>query len=132
MVTTTPSTITYGKNAAPAAFALGALALAGEAAAHVQQYAITFHAVPWIGPLFLANAVASVAAMAGLAYARTRRVAALAGILISAVALASLVVSYGQGLFGWQEVGFRAPVVIALATELAAVALLSGALATKR
>jgi hypothetical protein len=39
--------------------------------------------------------------IAGLVYSRTRVFAALAGILISAVALGSLVLSYGQGLFGW-------------------------------
>ena len=85
----------------PAAYALGALLFAGEAAVHVQQYASIFHEVRWIGPLFLANA--------GLAYPSTRRLAALAGVVISAVALANLVVSYGQGLFGWQEFGFRTP-----------------------
>jgi hypothetical protein len=120
------------KSAASAAYVLGALALAGEAAVHVQQYAVIVHDVPWIGPLFLANAAAAVAVMVGLAYTPTRRVAALAGIAISAVALGSLVISYGQGLFGWQEAGFRTPVAIALATEVAAVVLLSAALATRR
>jgi hypothetical protein len=93
----------------PAAYALGALLLAGEAAVHVQQYASIFHAVSWIGPLFLANAAASVVTIAALAYPRTRQLAALAGVVISVIALGSLVVSYGQGLFGWQEGGFRTP-----------------------
>ena len=44
--------------AAPAAYAVGALLLAGEAAVHVQQYVAEFHEVRWIGPLFLANAAA--------------------------------------------------------------------------
>jgi hypothetical protein len=66
-------------------------------------------------------------AIAGLAYPRTRQIAALAGIVISAVAL-SLVVSYGRGLFGWQEAGFRTPVAIAVLTEVGAVILLSTAL----
>jgi hypothetical protein len=46
----------------------GALALAGEAVVHVQQYFALFHEVRWIGPLFLANAVACAAVIAGLAY----------------------------------------------------------------
>ena len=50
-----------------AAYALGALALAGEAAVHVQPYASLYHEVRWIGPLFLANAAASVVVIAGLA-----------------------------------------------------------------
>ena len=96
---------------------------------HVQQYASLFHGVRWIGPLFLANAAASVAAIAGLAYPRTRPLAALAGVVSQRFALGSLVVSYGQGLFGWQEAGFRTPVALAVITEVGAVILLSMALA---
>ena len=96
---------------------------------HLQQYVSSFHEVRWIGPLFLANAAASVAAIAGLAYPRTWQLAALAGIVISAVALGSLVVSYGQGLFGWQEFGFRTPIALAVMTEIGVVILLSSALA---
>jgi hypothetical protein len=112
----------------PAAYALGALALAGEAAVHVQQFASLFHGVRWIGPLFLANAVAIVAVIAGLALPRTREIAALAGVVISALALASLVVSYGRGFLGWQEGGFRTPVALAVITEVGAVVLLAAAL----
>jgi hypothetical protein len=124
----TPARVT----AVPVAYALGALLLLGEAAVHVQQFASLFYAVRWIGPLFLANAVTSVAAIAGLAHPRTRQFAALAGIVISAVALGSLVVSYGQGLFGWQEVGFRTPVALAAITEVGALITLSTALALRR
>jgi hypothetical protein len=116
--------------AAPVAYALGAVSLAGEAVIHVQQFADLFYGVRWIGPLFIANAVAIVVVIAGLAVARTRRLAALAGIVISAVALGSLVISYGQGLFGWQEAGFRTPIAIAVIAEVAAVILLATALAT--
>ena len=114
--------------AAPAAYALGALLLAGEAAVHVQQYVAEFHDVRWIGPLFLANAVAVVLTIAGLIQPRTRPLAALAGVVISTLALGSLVVSYGNGLFGWQEAGFRTPVALALITEAGAVILLAAAL----
>ena len=69
--------------------------------------------------------------IAGIAYAPTRMLAALAGIVISAVALGSLVISYGEGLFGWQEVGFRTPVALVLIVEVGAVILLSAALAAK-
>jgi hypothetical protein len=112
----------------PAAYVLGALSLAGEAAVHVQQFADLFHGVRWIGPLFLANAVAIVVVIAGLALQRTRQIAALAGVVISALALGSLVVSYGQGLFGWQEAGFRTPVALAVIAEVGAVVLLAAAL----
>ena len=114
--------------AAPAANALGALLLAGEAAVHVQQFVSEFHDVRWIGPLFLANAAAVVVTIAGLNLPRTRPLAALAGVVISAVALGSLIVSYGNGLFGWQEAGFRTPVALAMITEAGAVILLATAL----
>ena len=115
----------------PAAYALGALLLAGEAAVHVQQYASIFHAVSWIGPLFLANAAASVVTIAGLAYPRTRQLAALAGVVISVIALGSLAVSYGHGLLGWHEGGFRTPVALAVITEVGAVVLFATGLAAK-
>jgi hypothetical protein len=124
-----PSFVPAGREAALAAvYAAGALMLAGEAAVHVQQYVVILHAVHWIGPLFLANAAACVAVIAALAVPRARPSAALAGVAISAIALASLVVSYGQGLFGWQEGGFRTPVELAVVTELGAVVLLAAAL----
>src|SRR4051794_32414089 len=119
------------KPAVSAACSLGALALAGEAAVHVQQYVSQYHDVRWIGPLFLANAVACVVTIGGLAYARVRPLAALAGIVISALALGGLAVSYGQGLFGWQEVGFRTAVALAVIAEVVAVVVLAAALATE-
>ena len=117
------------RTSALAIYALGAAALAGEAVVHVQQYVSLFHEVRWIGPLFLANAIACVAVIAGLAHARTRELAALAGVAVSAIAIGSLVVSYGQGLFGWQEAGFRPVVELTVIFEFTAVVLLSAALA---
>jgi hypothetical protein len=111
-----------------AAYVLGAVALAGEAAVHIQQYEAVVHSVRGLGPLFLLNAAASIAAIAGLVFTRTRRLAAFTGVATSAVALAALVVSYGRGLFGWFETGFRTPVELAVVTELGAVILLSVAL----
>jgi hypothetical protein len=114
---------------ATVAYAAGAALLAVEAAVHVQQYASILHAVRWVGPLFLANALACFVVVAGLASHRTRAPAALAGIVVSVVALGSLAVSYGQGLFGWQEGGFRTPVALAVIAEVGAVVVLAAALA---
>jgi hypothetical protein len=116
---------------AETALVLGAVALAGEAAVHIQQYASLVHGVRWIGPLFIANAAACIAAIGALAFRPTRQLAALAGVVISVLALASLVVSYGRtgGLFGWSEGGFRTAIVLAVISELAAVVLLATALA---
>jgi hypothetical protein len=113
------------------AYGLGALALLGEGVVHLQQYIDLFHDVSWIGPLFLVNLAACLVTIAGIAYPRTRTLAALAGVVISAAVLLSLVISYGTGLFGWQEVGFRAPIVLAASFEVGAVVLLSAALATR-
>jgi hypothetical protein len=106
----------------------GAVALAGEATVHLQQYFALFHYVRWIGPLFIANAVGCAVVIVALAHPRTRGLAGLAGVATSAVALASLVVSYGQGLFGWQESGFRPVIALTVTFEFAAVVLLSAAL----
>jgi hypothetical protein len=110
---------------------LGALLLAGEAAVHIQQFASEFHEVSWIGPLFLANAAACLVVIAGLTYHRTRELAALAGVVISVLALGSLVVSYGDGLFGWQDFGFRTAIALAVITEVGSVILVSAALALR-
>jgi hypothetical protein len=122
-----------GRPAAPGRIAevlsaLGALMLAGEAAVHAQQFGSIFHEVAWIGPLFLANAAGCLLAIACLLPARTRPFAALAGIAISASALGGLAVSYGTGLFGWQEAGWHTATALAVVSEVGAVVLLAAAL----
>jgi hypothetical protein len=124
-----PRSRAIATDAYAAAYALGALLLAGEGAVHVQQFVAEFHDVRWIGPLFLANAAAVVVTIAALSWPRVRALAAVAGVVISAVALGSLVISYGTGLFGWQEGGFRTPVALAMITEAGAVIVLAAALA---
>jgi hypothetical protein len=114
-----------------AAYALGVVMLATEAAVHLQQYFSIFYGVRWMGPLFLLNAAASSVSIAGIACRRTRPLAALAGVVTSAVSLGSLTVSYGHGLFGWQEVGFRAAIALTVVSEIGAVILLSAALAAR-
>jgi hypothetical protein len=127
--TTTAPNVTASGTVITAAYVLGAVALAGEAAVHLQQYASLLHHVRWLGPLFLLNAAIATAAAGGLVLSPTRTLAALTGVATSAVALAALIVSYGRGLFGWTETGFRTPVEFAVITETAAVILLSLALA---
>jgi hypothetical protein len=112
-----------------AAYALGALLLAGQAAVHIEQYVDLYHNVRWIGQLFIADAVASALVVAGLAFRKWQPVAALAGVVIAAGALGGLAVSYGRGLFGWQEVGFATPIELAVIFELGAVIVLGAALA---
>jgi hypothetical protein len=111
------------------AYSAGAAALAGEGAVHVEQYVTLVQPVPWLGPLFLTNAAACAATIAGLAFRPTRQLASLGGVVISALALGGLVVSYGQGLFGWHEVGFRTSIAVAVITAVAATIALTFALA---
>jgi hypothetical protein len=111
------------------AYSTGAAALAGVGAVHVQEYVTTMHFVRWIGPLFLANAAACAVTIVGLAFRPTRKLAALSGVLISALTLAGLVVSYGQGLFGWHEAGFRTSIALDVITTVVATAALTVALA---
>jgi hypothetical protein len=110
-------------------YATGAAALAAEGAVHVQEYVTLLHLVPWIGPLFLANAAACAVTVIGLVVRPTRQLAALGGIVISALALGGLVVSYGQGLFGWHEAGFRTSIAVAVIAAVVAMIALSLALA---
>ena len=110
------------------AYSTGAAALAGVGAVHVQQYVTLLHVVPWIGPLFLANAAACAATIIGLAFRPTRQLAALGGVVISALTLGGLVVSYGPGLFGWREAGFRTPIAVDVITAVVATIALTLAL----
>jgi hypothetical protein len=102
---------------------VGAAALLAGAVVHLAQLVSIFHAVPWIGPLFAADAIASTAIAVTLVATRHRLVAA-AGVLVSGGALAGLAASSTIGLLGWQETTLRPSVVIAIAAELVAVATL--------
>jgi hypothetical protein len=110
------------------AYSTGAAALAGVAAVHVQQYVTLLHFVPWVGPLFLANAAACAAAIVALGFRPARQLAALGGVVISALTLAGLIVSYGEGLFGWREAGFRAAIAVDVITTVVAIIALTLAL----
>ena len=110
------------------AYSTGAAALAGVAAVHVQDYVAIMHAVRWIGPLFLANAAACVVTIIGLGFRPTRALAVLSGVAISGLTLAGLVVSYGQGLFGWRETGFRTSIAVDVITTVIAMLALTLAL----
>lgn len=117
---------------AVAALAAGAAALLVAAAVHAAQLVSIFHAVPWIGPLFAADAVVS-AALAVVLVLTRRRVVAGAGALVSAGALAGLAASSTVGLFGWSETALRPAVVLAIGAEgIAVAALLALAMAPRR
>ena len=116
---------------------LGAIAVLVVGAVHLQQYfGDHFDVVPIIGPLFLLNFVGATAIGLGLLVPAARRrvvhvLLALGGIGLAATSFVSLFVSEHRPLFGFQDYGYRAGIVIALGAEAVAVAALVAYLATR-
>lgn len=114
---------------------LGALAVLVVGAVHLEQYfAVHFDVVPVIGPLFALNFAGATLIAAGLLLPPLRRahvLLALAGIGLAATSFVFLLVSEHQPLFGFQDYGYRAAIVVALAAEAAAVVLLGGYLGAR-
>jgi len=114
---------------------LGALALLVVGGVHYQQYHYDFYsAIPTIGPLFLANFVAStVLGLFLLSPFRARgrlgttldRLAALAGVGVAAGAFVGLLVSERTLLFGFSEQGYRFAIVLALVSEAVVMVMLA-------
>ena len=116
---------------------LGALALLGVGAVHLQQYyAADYSGVPTIGPLFLLNGIGS--GILGVALLlpvermlRARNAHALlsaltiGGVMIAAGSLIALFISESGGLFGFIEPGYSLPVVLAIVSETATLILLA-------
>jgi hypothetical protein len=115
---------------------LGALALLGVGAVHLQQYyAADYSGVPTIGPLFLLNGIGSGILGVTLLFpiervlnGRTRDTAigalAAGGVMIAVGSLAALFISEYGGLFGFIEPGYSLPVVLAIIAEGATLLLL--------
>ena len=111
---------------------LGAASLVVSGVDHINEYyANDFRTVPTIGVLFLLNFVAAVVVAVGLIapigriagrYAdAVRAVLAVAGIGIAVLSLGALFVSESSSLFGFTESGYRMAIVVAIASEAAAV-----------
>lgn len=114
---------------------LGALALLVVGGLHYQQYRYAFYSsIPTIGPLFLVNSIAATAlGLFLLAPVRSRfgrrgklldQLAALTGVGVAGGGLAALLISEHTPLFGFMEHGYRFAIVLAIASDAAAVALL--------
>jgi hypothetical protein len=115
---------------------LGAITLLLIGGIHYQQYHYAFYsAIPTIGPLFLLNFISATAlGLLLLAPGRSRlgrfrrlldQLAALAGIGLAASGLAALLISERRPLFGFMEHGYRFVIVLTIASEAAAIALLT-------
>jgi hypothetical protein len=116
---------------------VGAVAVLVVGAVHLYEWvAEHFRAVSIIGPLFLLNFAGATVIGLGLLVpvARLRRLQALlalGGVGLAATSFVFLFVSEHQPLFGFQEHGYRAAIVIALAAEAAAVVALTAYLAVR-
>jgi hypothetical protein len=129
-------------NLSIAARTLGALALLVVGGVHFQVYQYEFYsAIPTIGPLFLVNFVAATGLglfllvpirPPGRLGALVDRLAAIAGIGVAAGAFVGLLISEQTTLFGFREQGYRFVIVLALASEMVAVTVLSLFLARQR
>jgi hypothetical protein len=115
---------------------LGALALVVVGGVHYQQYRYAFYAsIPTIGPLFLANFIGATAlelflltpvnSRLGCRGRSLHRVAALAGIGVAAGGLVALLISEHTPVFGFMEHGYRFVIVLAIASDAVAIALLA-------
>ena len=108
---------------------LGALAVLAVGIVHLEQYfAVHFDVVPVIGPLFALNFAGAAVIALGLflPLGRLHVPLALAGIGLAATSFVFLFVSERQPLFGFQDYGYRAAIIVALAAEAAAAVLLGG------
>jgi hypothetical protein len=116
---------------------LGAFALLGVGAVHLQQYyAADYSGVPTIGPLFLLNGIGSGLLGATLLFPLERILkgrtgdagigaVAVGGVMVAIGSLAALFISEYGGLFGFVEPGYSLPVVLAIVTEGATLLLLA-------
>ena len=115
---------------------LGGLALLVVGGVHFQQYQYDFYSsIPTIGPLFLATFLAATALGLFLLVpikrpsGRLRKlvdeVAALSGVGVATGAFVGLLISEHTPLFGFMEHGYRFAIVLALASEAVAIAILT-------
>jgi hypothetical protein len=122
---------------------LGAIAVLLMGVDHLQQfYGAYYDAIPTIGTLFVLNFASSTAVGLGLLAPldslskrwgpRVLRLLALAGVGIAGGSLAGLLVSEQWGLFGFMEAGYRQAIVVSIAAEAAAIALLGAYLVAAR
>jgi hypothetical protein len=114
---------------------VGAIAVLVTGAVHLQQY-LYWPPLPIISPLFVLNFAGATVIGAGLLVPAMRMrllhaLLALAGIGLAATSIVFLFISEHQPLFGFEEHGYRAAIVIALVAEAVAVVTLLAYLATR-
>jgi hypothetical protein len=112
--------------------ALGAIALLVAGGVHLEQYTVAhFSVIPTIGALFLVNFIAATVlgvillvplrSTSGPWRLLLESLTGLAGVGVAAGALVALLISEQTPLFGFMEQGYRLEIVIAIASEAAAI-----------
>jgi hypothetical protein len=121
---------------------LGALAILGTGAVHLQQYIVQdFRSIPTIQILFLLNVIGSAVVGSVLLASLDRLLpdrwadaalvlVATVGITIAVGSLVGLFISESQPLFGLRTARYSTPAVLAIVAESAAVLLLTPLLGT--
>ena len=116
---------------------LGALAVLGIGAVHLQRYfGADYRSIPTIGPLFMLNAISAGIVAIGLLLPIERTLPpraapvwlgslASSGVAIGAGSLAALFISENGGLFGFHETGHGTPILLAIIAESATILLLA-------
>ena len=113
---------------------LGALAVLTVGAVHLEQYfGVHFDVVPVIGPLFVLNFAGAALIAVGLLLplGRLHALLALGGMGLAATAFVFFFISEHRQLFGFHDYGYRPAIIVALAAEAAAVALLGAYLVNR-
>ncbi len=100
-----------------------AAAILIQGAVHLQQYFERFSAVPVIGPLFLANAAASLVIAIWLVK-RGSSASVVAGAALLAGSLAAIFLTRTTGLFGYVSSGYGAGEIVAIVFEVVGLILL--------
>jgi len=119
-----------------AARTVGAISLLVVGGIHYQQYRYALYSViPTIGPLFIVNFIAATGlGLFLLAPFKSRlghlrelldQFAALAGVGLAASGLVALLISEHTLLFGFMEHGYRFVIVLTIASEATAIAMLT-------
>ncbi len=108
----------------PIVRAIAAVAFLAGGAVHLDLWRGGYEGIPYVGPLFLANVVASVAVASAL-LVRCNRVVVLAGVGLAVGSLTALVMSRTVGLFGFMEPGWTADAMRTVAAEVGAIVTLA-------
>lgn len=110
---------------------VAALLLLAGGAVHLELWQGGYQAIPYVGPLFLANVVLSVA-LALVVLVRTNAVTVGAGVALAGGSLVALLLSRTVGLLGFMESRWTPDALRTVAAELGVIVALALIVAVER